>query len=291
VVHNTRLINPLLDCELSSPSGLATHKALEHEITAKIATATAAGDVTHVSVYFRGLNDGPWIGIAQNAEYAPASMMKVPVMLAAFRKAEDDPAFLDRQILYDELFGYSVRTAYNDVQIELGETYSVRDLIERMIRHSDNEAAFILMREVTPDLTSMVMREVGVVAPARQMDGDFVSVREYASVFRLLYNATYLNRDMSETALNILTQTNFKGGLRARIPQGIVVAHKFGERIIPDSPVRQLHDCGIIYHPYSPYILCVMTRGHDMKKLASVIADISASTYTAVSHSTPDSDR
>jgi beta-lactamase class A len=210
-------------------------------------------------------------------------MMKVPLMVAVLRWANDDPSRLDRKVRYDKPFGATVRTTFESVQIELGRSYTVRELMEKMIWNSDNEAAFLLMDVVTPKFAYSVMREVGIASPDQAMSGDFVSVREYASVFRLLYNATYLDRETSLTALRTLTRTTFDKGLRAQIPPEVMVAHKFGERILPDSPVRQLHDCGIVYHRTAPYVLCVMTRGHDMNKLAAIIADISGLTYRAVS--------
>jgi hypothetical protein len=62
----------------------------------------------------------------------------------------------------------------------------------------------------------------------------------------------------------------------------VKVAHKYGERgIYEDTQLTgiELHDCGIVYAPGSPYYLCVMTRGKDTSKLAKVIASISAAVY------------
>jgi beta-lactamase class A len=176
-----------------------------------------------------------------------------------------------------------VKTTFEAVQIQPGKTYTIRELMEKMIQNSDNEAAFVLMREITPAYAYHVLREMGIAASNEAMTGDFVSVREYAAVFRLLYNATYLDRDLSFAALSTLTRTTFARGLRDGVPASVMVAHKFGERIVTDSPVRQLHDCGIVYHPAGPYILCVMTRGTDMNKLAGVIADISGLAFKAIS--------
>jgi hypothetical protein len=152
-----------------------------------------------------------------------------------------------------------------------------------MIRHSDNEAAFILLREVTSEFAQRVWSELGISSADERTDRDFASVREYASVFRLLYNATYLDREMSHRALELLTQTTYAGGIAAGLPKHVMVAHKFGERIAPDSPLRQMHDCGIVYHDASPYILCVMTRGDDIASLAPLISEISAEVFRVMS--------
>jgi hypothetical protein len=80
---------------------------------------------------------------------------------------------------------------------------------------------------------------------------------------------------MSEKALDLLTTTDFGEGIVADLPSGTVVAHKFGERGYAGSTVRQLHDCGIVYHDHSPYLLCVMTRGHNFEHQAEVISGVS----------------
>jgi len=49
-----------------------------------------------------------------------------------------------------------------------------------------------------------------------------------------------------------------------------------------DQGLKQLHDCGIIYHPSKPYILCIMTKGEEIEELASVIADISRLVFKGI---------
>jgi hypothetical protein len=61
----------------------------------------------------------------------------------------------------------------------------------------------------------------------------------------------------------------------------MIVAHKFGERIMGDS--FQLHDCGIVYYPDNPYLLCVMTKGHDFYKQQTAIQIISKFIYNKIS--------
>jgi hypothetical protein len=102
-----------------------------------------------------------------------------------------------------------------------------------------------------------------------------LSVREYSVLFRVLYNASYLNEEYSEKALSLLAQSEFNNGIKKSIPKNIKVANKFGERHIENTDVYQLHDCGIIYYPDRPYLLCVMTRGETLDILSSEIQKLS----------------
>jgi hypothetical protein len=42
---------------------------------------------------------------------------------------------------------------------------------------------------------------------------------------------------------------------------------------------RELHDCGIVYLPDNPYLLCVMTKGNDFAKMEKIIEEISRLSY------------
>lgn len=69
------------------------------------------------------------------------------------------------------------------------------------------------------------------------------------------------------------------------MPKDVEIAHKFGQRDVDGVGLKQLHDCGIVYHPDGPYLLCVMTRGFDYDILSNVIGEISKRTYNSYSKS------
>jgi beta-lactamase class A len=79
--------------------------------------------------------------------------------------------------------------------------------------------------------------------------------------------------------LALLKQSEFSQGLLAGVPPGIAVAHKFGERGYTNASKKELHDCGIVYCPQRPYVLCIMTKGTDMKEQAKAISGISKAVY------------
>lgn len=275
--------NPLLDCDNYRSSSSQNLVDLKNHLEDYIKDAIEDGSAIHISVYYRSLNNGPWIGINEHYNYTPASLLKVPIMIAAFKKAEKDTNFLKQKILYDKVFITSPSTNQVDNKcLQIGRTYTVEELIEYMIIHSDNNAKEILLGLVGGDYLMDVMIDCGVNLKNRDLSIDFISTKEYSSFFRILYNASYLNREMSEKALRILSQVTFTKGLPAKLPKELKIAHKFGERGYPDSNLKQLHDCGIVYIPNSPYLLCVMTKGDDFDKLIRIIADISEMVYTIV---------
>jgi beta-lactamase class A len=276
-------VNPLLECEHFHPAGGAFHVQLRSRLQRFVDSARRSGRVSHISVYFRQLNDGPWIGIDENHEYSPASLLKVPLMMAVLREAEANPALLDQRMEFAAATSPDVSVTFRDEQIEPGKSYTVNELVTRMIRYSDNEAAQLLGRLVGAAAVERVTSEIGVGKPGENLSGNVVSVREYAAVFRVLYNATYLSRAMSDKALGILATSTFAYGMRRGLPDDVRVAHKFGERSLSDSVAQQLHDCGIVYPGASPYLLCIMTQGSDPASLAEAMGNVSRMVFESAS--------
>lgn len=238
------------------------------------------GDAAEIAVYFRSLNDGVWIGINERVLFAPASLMKVPIMMAYLKKAQKNPSLLKEEIpavLADEFNQF----LSSKTRLTKGEKYTVDYLLELMIRDSNNDAMKTLTRHIDVDAVLHMYDQLGYSA-AFEGKKDFLSLKSYVGTFRVLYNATYLNVEMSEKALGYLSRTEFSQGISAGIPEGVKVAHKFGEYGASDADVKQLHDVGIIYHSENPYLLGVMTRGSSYTKLAKVIERISQFIYNEV---------
>jgi len=274
-----RLLNPLL-AEDSSVE-FTELRPFGYKVRALAEESKKAGRATHVSVYFRDLENGPLFGVSMEEKFSPASLLKVPLMMAALKEAEADPALLDRRVRNEQR--ELARAGIDAFALAPGAEYSVDSLLRAMITASSNDAAILLRSVISAEALDAVFRDFGMIIPGVRALDDSMTVREYASFFRILYNAAYLDKEMSGKALEYLTLSEFKRGLVAGLPPGTVAAHKFGERSFIDSKTKQLHDCGIVYHPARPYVLCVMTRGDDFDALSAVIKDVSALIYEEVS--------
>ena len=274
-----KMINPVLDYYELEQSLVSETKSMQSKITGYIDKVKSEGKVEMVSVYYRDLNNGPWLGIGEDEHYSPASLLKVPFLIAALKQAEEDPTFLDKKIKYESNIDNNKQNIVDGTQLEVGKEYTIRELLEYMIIHSDNDAKNLLLMNLWKPVFHDVFYDLGIPIENYTDADNFLTVKEYASYFRILYNATYLNKNMSEQALLLLSKTNYNNGIVAGVPSGVVVAHKFGERFFPQQNIKQLHDCGIVYKPGQPYLICVMTRGHDYPVMAKVIADISAIVY------------
>ena len=276
-------INPLFECEPAGiPPELVSFKAKVNDLTEKI---IKDGRAIEISVYFRDLNNGPWFDVFGDEKFLPASLMKLPIMMAYLKKAETNPQLLNTSLTFSKDPSPWREHFQGSERLEKGRSYTIEELIERMIKYSDNDAKDLLA-DYDPKSFDSVQRYLGLQAWGYDKPEEEISVITYATLFRILFNASYLSPEMSEKALEILSQSQFPFGIVQGVPAGTKVAHKFGERY--DNYTWQLHDCGIVYYPKRPYLLCIMSRGSSIDELTKVIREISSLVYSQVNKSTKD---
>jgi beta-lactamase class A len=287
-----KYINPLLACELSEKKESEEFAPLKKKFNDIIGSAKTERKLDSIGIYFRELASGRWVGINQEGEYAGGSLHKVPLMIAYFKLAESQPDILSKTLTFNS------NEDANDLEyikqkgltpLVKGRSYTIDELIRRMIVYSDNNAADLLLKNIDINLFTEVFTDLTVPIPGTNYEDsskDLIAAKTYSLFFRILYNATYLTKSLSEKALDLLAEADFPEGLMAGLPPHVMIADKFGEKTLLQSSdsikARELHDCGIIYHSVHPYFLCVMTRGGDFNDLSNVIQSISRVTYDTI---------
>ncbi|MBI2465284.1 serine hydrolase [Candidatus Shapirobacteria bacterium] len=279
-----KYINPLLECDTDAVSSDTNLDQLRNSINKYIDSKIKSKELSHVSVYYRDMNNGPWFGINQNELFSPASLIKVPLMIAYFKLAESDPSILSKEVVASSSADQIAQNIVPQTTLIPDQKYTVLQLINSLIIQSDNQAYYLLLANIDNQFLVKVFADLGVDISLgfTNPNGDILSVKSYASFFRILYNASYLSPKYSETALHILNQSQYKDSLVAGVDPSISVAHKYGERSYLENNVKQFHDCGIVYLPGKPYLICIMTRGNDFKTLTTTIRDISQQIFTFV---------
>ena len=271
--------NPLLACE-NGPNELTGNlqlASLKGKIEQVIARYRQSGSASSISVYFSDLNNDNTIEVNGDAGFEPASLIKLPLMIEYFKRAESDPGVLSKKLTYDGRHDWTVDQNYRPQKtLEPGKAYTVDELIFRMVANSDNNAFRTLLTEADRKYLQEIHNLLGVETVADASGGRLVTARSYAIFLKTLYNASFLNQEMSEKALKYLTANEFHLGIDTTIPDSITVASKFGERTTGDNgEIKQLHDYGIVYYPNRPYLICIMTKGADFLKLTEGIREIS----------------
>ncbi|MDE2071293.1 MAG: serine hydrolase [Patescibacteria group bacterium] len=277
------LISPLLLCNASDQRNFNQDSALAGKINGFVQDRVSKGAAEKMSVYLVNYQTGQWAGVDEDERYDPASMLKVPLMVAFLKYAQSDPGILSQQLAFNGTDQNAGEYFKSSNGIQPGVSYSVDELLRDMIGYSDNNAAALLEQSIDQTLLKEVYTDLGLPVPVKGPNIDYISVKSYASFFRVLYNATYLDYEYSEKALELLALHDFPQGIESGVPASVTVAQKFGERSVYSQTGilidRELHDCGIVYKPGSPFLLCIMSRGQDFDVLAKNISDLSALIY------------
>jgi beta-lactamase class A len=131
-------VRPLLDCRFGTDR--VSSALLRAELNALAAKARADGRLGAIAIDVRDLQSGAELVIDAGLKFRPASLFKLPTVLAVLRIAERDPALLDRELVFEPqtaLFRQEIAVA---TRLVPGRSYTVRQLVEQAITESDNQA-------------------------------------------------------------------------------------------------------------------------------------------------------
>jgi beta-lactamase class A len=229
------------------------------------------------SFYFEYLPDGTSIRIGADQQLVAASLIKVPLAMNLYRAAEMGKLNLDATITVkaDEL-----DDAYGDLYKRgPGFTMTLRQAAQYALRQSDNTATHVIYDHVKNLLTYDEQSLARLDIDQNMEDGQaVVTARSYSSVLKGLYFSAYLSKNDSQEILKYLSQSDADNRITKNLPHSIPVAHKIG---VYNANWAE-SDCGIIYLPKRPYILCIMV-GLPEDQANDFIAEISKDVYDFVS--------
>ena len=119
-------INPLLLCQHYEDGKFEAFAAFKTEAERTTAVAQDAGTIISGSVYIRDLTSGRWTGINEDDLYTPASLLKVPILIAYLKQAEKDPAVLREWLYYEQQPGQKPPLIDRFILVS-GNYYTVED--------------------------------------------------------------------------------------------------------------------------------------------------------------------
>ncbi|MBP6962296.1 serine hydrolase [Candidatus Saccharibacteria bacterium] len=235
-----------------------------------------------LGVYFEYLPTGASVGVKDQLQVEIGSLAKVPAVMGIYKEIEKGNLKLEDILTVKE---ENLDDRFGDLWKEgAGKQLTVEEAVEYTLKQSDNTAASVLTSSLTSETLEEVFNELDL---PKTRTGPFpvMSPKSYASVFRNLFLSAYLNNESSNAILGELTETNFNDKLPGGVPDNVKVAHKIGVFRIADT--QDIYsDCGIIYVPNRPYILCVMVAAPEAVAREEIIA-YSKMVYSFVSQVKP----
>jgi beta-lactamase class A len=212
-------------------------------------------------VYFEYLPTGTSIGVNDRLEYHAASQFKLPVVMAYYHWRERTNNMQDPVITIQK---EDLNSEFGDLW-KKGEGHKIKlsEAVKLAIEDSDNTAAHLVARYLEAEDFEAVYEGLDIEFET-DASGAILSAKNYSSILKALYFSSVLSKDSSQEILDLLSKTKFPDKLEAGVKPGVIVAHKIGN--FSDSEGNEAYtDCGIVYVPKRPYVLCMLSVGNEDK--------------------------
>lgn len=208
-----------------------------------------------------------------------ASVIKLPIMVEAFRQRESDQIDWQEEVVIrpeDKLPSCGALTYLHD-----GIRVTVGDLVTLMIILSDNTATNLLIDKLgmaNINTTCQALQLKGTKLNRKLFDAvqaakgieNYVTAGDMCRLLSLLLHGQVVSPAASKEMLGIFGNQRLNGKIPFYLhSRGIPVAHKTGE----DDGIT--HDVGIIFTP-DPQIMCFLSNHTDVPAAERCMQDIAA---------------
>lgn len=216
-----------------------------------------------VSIVLRDLRSGrTWVHHPDDL-FPAASLIKVPIMIAAFYKMKDGQLSLDERLALSRRnrVGGSGSLKWRPD----GARLAVRDLLVYMINESDNTATKMILERLGLGYVQQQFPRIGLLYTGIYEEGmsikggrvaheNYTTAREMTMLLEKIYKGEAVDKPSSELMMEILKRPKAVPSRLAKgLPAGWEIAHKTGL-------LRQAcHDSAIFLTPNGDYAMTVLT--------------------------------
>lgn len=234
-----------------------------------------------VAAYYQDLHSGQNWGWNADDDFPAASVIKVPILLAALRADQLGQLSLDEKIKVE--LRHHVGGAGILFELHDGVELTLADLCRLMIVVSDNVASNLLLDRLPEQALAELFRDLGMTSTvlgrrfmeqARPGHDNRTSALDMGRCLGALQRGEILDRQHTAQAMAILRRQQFREKIPLMLPPELPVAHKTGEL----DGIR--HDTGIVEVTGEPYILCLLTqKGGPAFEVDRALAELSLAIY------------
>ncbi len=271
---------------------------LSSTLNEQLERLSAQSKAQAIAVAVHDLESGLRFSLEGDRWFHAASTIKVAVLLALFRAADEGRVRLDDSLHVRNRFISAADASSfhldrdSDAMPELyqaiGRTAKISALAEGMIAVSSNLATNLLLDLVGVEYARKVLRDAQVEGVELRR-----GVEDHAAHERRINNEAtanglltllsalrgdFLSSESKEQAIRILLEQRFNSMIPAGLPAHAAVAHKTGEIS------TACHDMGIVYLPErEPYVAVILTE-FDLEQNGrrETVAAISEAIYRSV---------
>jgi len=217
------------------------------------------------SIYVKQLTTGKEAGLNENQKMYAASVMKLPYLYSVQEKINQGDYQLDTKLKYvsevnDFPGSYKPEGSGSLPKTADNKEYTIKDLITKTAKESDNVAHNILAYYITNKSDEAFKKEMATIAGEEwDVTDKMASAKTAGQVMESIYN-------QNGFVLESLSQTSFDN---QRIAKNISakVAHKIGDAD------EFKHDVGIVYTD-SPFVISIFTKNSDYDTISKIAKDV-----------------
>lgn len=226
------------------------------------------------AVAIKNLKTGESYYINEKRKFDSASLYKLWVMAAAYKKIEEGS--LDKEtVLQEEIATLNKKFDIATESAELTEgtfNMNVENALNQMIVISHNYAALALTQKIGLTTVSNFLKNYNfasskVGSPPQTTAGDI------AQFYEMLYKGELATPKTTQEMIALLKKQQLNDRIPKYLPDNIEVGHKTGEL----GMVK--HDAGIVFTPKGDYIIVTMSESNNPKGAAEREALLSKAVY------------
>lgn len=196
--------------------------------------ATASGEY---GIYIYRLEDKVGYGVSSEKVFPAASIMKVPIMVATYRKVETGSLKLDE----------------------------VQGLLEAMGKKSDNAAPIELIKLIGRKFVRETVRDLGMIHS--DFDANTTTASDLGVMWKNLYEGKLISSQHWQQMQDFLTQSIFEDRIPAGVPPDTRVIHKVG------TELDEWADAGIVMSK-RPFIVVILNQKVNLTEAAELVPQL-----------------
>lgn len=213
------------------------------------------------AVYVYRLGEEVGYGVNEGEEMPAASIMKVPIMVAAMRKVDSGTLKLDDvYVLRDE----DKESGSGPLEfMGAGTKLSAEDLLQNIGQKSDNTATVVLANWVGRDFVEKTVTDLGMKDSS--FANNITTARDVAAMWTNLYKGEVISNASRDKLFGFLKDSIYEDRIPAGVPNNVEVIHKVG------TGDAVWADAGIVN---SNMVLVVLDRDANIDEAGKAVPEI-----------------
>ncbi|NLF27492.1 MAG: serine hydrolase [Clostridiales bacterium] len=234
------------------------------------------------SLYYRPLDGSEPVAIDADMPLIAASVIKIPVMIEAFRQFEEGLLSPDKPVAVRPEHKMPSCGALSYMHDNL--TVTVMDLVTLMIILSDNTATNLLIdmlgiENINGTLSSLGCEKTRIARKLFDREGmrkglkNLITAREIGMLLEKIHRGEAVGEQASQKMLEILKNQRLNGKIPFFLYRlGVKIAHKTGE----EDGIS--HDAAIVFAE-RPFVMVALSNNVDVPQFERLIQDAALALY------------